>query len=450
VAPPTPSRIAALDTLRAVRGGALAGRAFDAAARALNPRDRAWTRELVYGTLRLRGRLDFRIAQYSKRSLDALDADVLDVLRLGAYQLLEMGGVPPYAAVSQSVELAKRAAGRGAGGFVNGVLQSLRRAGAHSTFPAFDADPIAHLTTWGSHPQWLVERWLARFGAADTRRLVDANNRRPELYLRVLGEPEAGRARLAACGTVVAAVRGVPRALHVPDAEVGTALAEAPVIVQDPAAGLVVTYADVAAGGVVLDLAAAPGGKSLGLAGERPGRRPALVVASDVSAARLERVRLNLERLRRAPPQGLGDLDLALVVADGRRPPFRGADAVLLDAPCTGTGTLRRHPDGRWRIGPPDLAALVQLQRELLDAAAALVRPQGLLVYATCSLEPEENELQVRGFLERRPDFVIDAGDAVTAPFAGNDGALYVLPHRDGWDGAYAARLRRRGSDHAR
>jgi 16S rRNA (cytosine967-C5)-methyltransferase len=430
---PTAARTVALQTLRAVRAGDLASRAFEAAAAPLPARDRAWAQELVYGTLRLRGRLDFRLAALSKRPLPKLDADILDILRLGAYQLTEMTGVASYAAVSESVEQAKRAGGRGAGGFVNGVLQSLRRSQATSTFPDFAADPVAHLVSWGSHPHWLVERWIGRWGVAATRRLVEANNTRPELYLRALDDEPRVLAALRDTGVGVEPVPGAPSALRMVEGSLAAALAAAAVIVQDPAAGLVVTYTGDVAGRTVLDLTAAPGGKALALAAHAR-----FVVAADVSAGRLERARQNVQRLA-----AFGDVPLALVVADGRRPPVRSADVVLIDAPCTGTGTLRRHPDGRWRIGPDDLAALVLLQQDLLDAAAELVTPGGLLVYSTCSLEPEENEEQVASFVARHRNFRLEAGPPVPMDVVRRDGALEVLPHVHGWDGAFAARLRR-------
>jgi 16S rRNA (cytosine967-C5)-methyltransferase len=422
----------------------LAGRAFESAAARLDARDRAWTQELVFGTLRLRARLDHRLASLSSRPLARLDADILDILRLGAYQLSEMGGVPSYAATSQAVELARRAGHRGAAGFVNGVLQSLRRAGEPSTFPDFDADPAGWLSTWGSHPGWLVERWLARYGPAEARGLVDANNERPELYLRALGEVQQVRELLAAAGVRTEPVVDAPASLRVVEGSVADALAAAPVIVQDPAAGLVATYVAAAEGARIVDLAAAPGGKALALAAA--GTEPRIVAAADVSRSRLARLQENVVRLAAAPvPADMPRraLPVALVVADGRQPPFRPVDVVLLDAPCTGTGTLRRHPDGRWRIGPSDLAALVVLQRALLDAAAGLVAAGGLLVYSTCSLEPEENEEQVESFLDRHIEFEIEAGPDLGGGFVRADGTLAVLPHEHGWDGAYAARLRR-------
>jgi 16S rRNA (cytosine967-C5)-methyltransferase len=434
VAAPTPGRIAALQTLRAIRAGDLADRALDAATRSLDARERAWTHELVYGTLRLRGRLDHILAQHSSRPLDTLDPDVLDILRIGAYQLIEMHGVPEYAAVSATVDLATRHARRAAG-FVNAVLQSLRRAPAASTFPSLDDQPGLHLAAWGSHPRWLVERWIARYGAESTARLTEANNRRPELYLRALGDDvDAVVAALAAHGIETEPFALLPRALRVTSGTAAAALDAAPVIVQDPAAGLVVSFiGDVPAR--VVDLAAAPGGKSMALAGDSPAA-DRLVVAADISAKRLRRVLENRQRL------GPFAESVVPVVADGRAPPFSSAGLVLIDAPCTGTGTFRRHPDGRWRVTAGDVAALAGLQAELLEAAAPIVEPGGLLVYATCSLEPEENEVQVEAFLDRHPEFMLEAG---TAPAGVLDarGMLHVLPHEHGVDGAFAARLRR-------
>ncbi|HEX8274940.1 MAG TPA: transcription antitermination factor NusB [Longimicrobiaceae bacterium] len=431
----TPTRLAALETLRRVRDGDLADRALDREVGGLEERDRAWTQELVYGTFRLRGRLDFLLDALVRGGTAALDADVLDVLRLGAYQLLEMGSVPPYAAVSQSVELAREAGEGRASGLVNGVLQSLRRRGGEIRFPDRGRDPVGWLAAWHSHPRWLVERWVRLWGVDDAEALLEADNLRPELYLRPLrvGVPEA-RARLEAAGVVAEEVAFSPDSLRVhPPAGAHEALAAVPAVVQDPAAALVVRYAAVPEGALVLDVAAAPGGKALGMA-----ERARFVAAADLSWRRLRRVRENAGRV--GEPVGC-------VVADARLPPFRpgAAELVLLDAPCTGTGTFRRHPDGRWRVREEDLAALVRLQREMLDAAAGLVRPGGWLVYSTCSLEPEENGDQVDAFLGAHPEFAMDpAGGAVDDGLLDAAGRLVVLPQRTGVDGAFAARMRRR------
>ncbi len=429
----TPARLASLDALRRVREGVLADRALEAAAAALPVRDRAWVQELVYGTLRLRGRIDHLLDALARQGTAAIDPDVLDVLRLGAYQLREMGSVPAYAAISQSQELIRAAGSARAAGFVSGVLHTLERKGDQLRFPDPLADPAGYLSTYGSHPRWLVERWLHRWGVDGARALVAANNARPELYLRPLGiGREEAAARLLEIGADAEPVDFSATSLRVlSSATVAEILAVIPAVVQDPAATMVVEYAAVPQGARVLDLCAAPGGKALGLA-ERAG----FVAAADLSPRRLRRVRENASRLA-------WDKRVGVVAADGRHPPFRSADLVLLDVPCTGTGTLRRHPDGRWRLREDHLSALTVLQRSLLDSAAAVVRPGGWLVYSTCSLEQEENEVQVKAFLERHPEWAVDPPGTVPAELLDERGCLYVLPHRENVDGSFAARLRR-------
>lgn len=423
--------------LRAVRRGVLADRALHQAQSGLAARERAWLHELAYGVLRLRGRLDRRIAEVTRRPLEAVEAELLDVLRLGVYQLTEMGGVPSWAAVNESVELAKPR-GKAAAGFVNGVLKAVSRADPEAGFPDAVTDPVGYLVEWGSHPRWLVERWVERWGLEGTRRLVAANNERADLFLRPLGVAvEDALGRLGAVGLEGEAVGGLNAIRLGPGASVEAALAAVPAVVQDPAAGLVVDCAGATDGAIVADLCAAPGGKAIALAVGREGSRPRRVLAADLSARRLRRLRENAARV--------GGLDLDVVVADGRAPAFDRADVVLVDAPCSGTGTLRRHPDARWRISAADIESLARLQDELLAGAAAVVAPGGLLVYATCTLESEENEERVTAFLRRHPDFEAEACVEVGAGFRDASGWLRVLPHVHGFNGAFAARLRRRG-----
>ncbi|MCI0437138.1 MAG: hypothetical protein L0271_26410 [Gemmatimonadetes bacterium] len=428
----TPARLAALATLRDVRAGILADRAVRRAADTLPRRDRSWTRELVFGTLRLRGRLDHALASVVHRPLESVDSEVLDVLRLGAYQLLEMRSVPVYAAVSQSVDLVKLTS-RAAPGFVNAALNALARARDHVAYPAFTGDPVASLTTRGSHPEWIVRRWIDVFGAAATRLLVEANNARPGRYVRPIGRSVAeALSALQAAGIGAEDVTGAPDAIRVTGKGNPAAwLAATPAIVQDPAAGLVARYVAAPAGSLIVDLCAAPGGKAIALA---DATRNAYVVAADVSAGRVRRLRANLHRLESLP--------VCVVVADARRPPVRDATVVLLDAPCTGTGTFRRRPDARWRLRPADLRTLCLRQAELLDGAARIVRPGGLLVYATCSIEREENDDQVDAFLERNPEFASMPPDTRMTGLD-QDGRLRLFPHVHGFDGAFAARLRR-------
>jgi 16S rRNA (cytosine967-C5)-methyltransferase len=432
----TPPRRAALDAVRATRRGELLDRAADSAFRGLDPRDRAWAQELAYGTIRWRGRLDHALAGFVRGSLDALQPDVLDVLRLGAYQLLEMGGVPAYAAVAQSRELVRDAGAPRAASLVAGVLHALDRGRDEVRFPDERVDPVGYLANAGSHPRWLVERWIRRWGAEAAGALVDANNRVPDVWIRPVGmeaSTTAARLRDAGIRTEASAISGAALRL-VPPFSVAEVLGLVRAVVQDPAAALVVDYAAAPAGGSVLDLCAAPGGKSAGLS-ERAGS----VLACDVSARRIRRVVENVGRLDLAAR-------IAIVVADARRQPVRegSMEMVLLDAPCTGTGTFRRHPDARWRISPEDVGSLTALQRELLDAAARAVRVGGWLVYSTCSVEEEENEVQVQRFLDDHPGWTLDPDLRSVGPdVLDARGFLVVLPHIHGVDGAFAARLRR-------
>ncbi len=406
--------------------------AFADAAPALEPRDRAFLQELLFGTSRLQGRLDHLLARRVKGGLERLDPPVLEALRLGAYELLYMDGVPAYAARSQAVELATEAAGRGAGGLVNAVLRRVAEDGdGPERFPDPEADPAGFLATWGSHPRWLVERWLARWSFEEVRALVEADNAVPDLHLVPLDrEPGEAVAALAAAGIEAEAVEP-GRCLRL---ERGTdpvaALDVLPSIVQDPGANLVVAYADPPADGRLIDVCAAPGGKALALS-----RRASYTSAADRSGVRMGLVRQNVDRTGSR---------MGMVVADATRPPFRPVEAVLVDAPCTGTGTLRRHPDGRWRLSPGDPERLAGLQRAILRAVAPLVRPGGYLVYSTCTLEPEENERQIETFLTEHPEFSMEPTSAVPAPYVDGRGFLRVLPQRSGFDGAFAARLRRR------
>lgn len=400
----------------------------------LSEADRRLTQELAYGVLRLRGRLDHLLRPLVRGGLERLDRDVMDILRLGAYQLLELDRVPPYAAVSDAVEMAKASAGRGAGSLTNAVLRRVSREHADSCpFPERESDPVGYLATWGSHPRWLVERWLARAPLEEIERLVVYNNARPAMHLSVIDRPEDALEQLRAAGIAAERVALAPASLRIDSSELLRALGLVRAIVQDPGAAAVLDYMALDPGSRVVDLCAAPGGKAALLAA-----RGHAVFAFDVARTRLARIletrsRLDLPRLH-------------VVQADSTRLPLSRAEVILLDAPCTGTGTLARHPDGRWRLEAGDLEALAGLQRRLLDAAANALEPGGTLVYATCSLEPEENEEQVEEFLKRHADFGLEAPgqDRIASELLGADGELRVLPQRHGMDGAYAARLRRR------
>lgn len=382
---------------------------------------------------RLRGRLDHLIGQHVDRGLASVDSTVHEILRLGAYQLLYMDGVPDYAAVSESVDQVRSSAGPRPAGFANAVLRKVERAGAgKENFPDPACDRSGYLATWGSHPRWLVDRWVAVWGADDAESLIEADNQRPSTCLVFLeGSPAEAVQRLATAGIEAREVGMGSACVRLENrGEVAAALAAMPAcIVQDPAANLVSRYADVPSGTIVADLCAAPGGKVLALSD-----RPQQILTADRSESRIRMVRENARRTGRT---------VTLLVADALHPPVRGADVVLLDVPCTGTGTLARHPDARWRLSEESIPQMAELQSGMLAAAADVVGPSGLLVYSTCSLEPEENWERVEAFLGTRSDFSVEATDAVPAGHLDEHGCLSIAPHETGFDGSFAARLRK-------
>ena len=419
-------RVAAYGVLRDVSGGAYADRSAALRFESLSPADRRLAQQLAFGAIRLQGRLDVELKALTGRPLKSLDPAVLDALRLGLFQVRETR-IPAHAAVSSTLDAVRGMVSAGARGLLNAVLRRAAREGLNEQlFPTLEADPVGHLVAWGSHPEWLVRRWLERWPLAEVSRLVENDNRPPSVTLRLLDAPVSREDWERLASLSLERIDGHPRMARLIRGTPREAMREAHAIVQDPAASSVVDYVSRRLEGPVLDACAAPGGKTLGLwfaSSARP------IIAADVQLERLRQVR------RGAVAAGAEPL---MLVMDARFPATRAVRSVILDVPCSGTGVLRRRPDARWRVSSGKFEALVLRQRELLEAAAAVVEPGGLLVYATCSLEPEENERQVDGFLARHPEFERDANGSTD----GKD--LFIAPWKDDTDGAFASRLRKR------
>ncbi|MBC7843337.1 MAG: 16S rRNA (cytosine(967)-C(5))-methyltransferase RsmB [Gemmatimonadaceae bacterium] len=440
----TESRIAAAEVLAALRGGTLLDGAFERVTTALDPRDRRWVQELVYGLLRSRGWIDSILAPRITGGLARLDADLGDLLRLGAYQLLSMGSVPAYAAIAQTVELAKRRHGIGASKLVNAVLRRIDRerelpavatpAGAAAALDR-NHDHTERMAVRTSHPRWLLERWIGAWGKDATDRLTAHNNGEAPIIVRPFGiTRDELHAILHERGVETIPTPLLADGLQLPPGVALTQLGafqRGQLYVQDSGSALVVQYGHVPSGDVAADLCAAPGGKTLALV-----QAGARVIASDRSSARLQRLHANLERMQ------VTSVDVREM--DATAPTLEQVDAILVDVPCTGTGTFRRHPDARWRLRVSDIALLPVLQRDILAAASSCVKPGGLLIYSTCSLEREENDAVVNEFLADDDAFVLEPPPAGVVPDAVLDhGMLRVLPQDHGVDGAFAARLRR-------
>ncbi len=439
-------RVAARILERVDAEQAFADQALDAGIEGagLSARDAGLATEIVLGVLRWRRLLDALLAPHSKRRLDRLDPRVLTLLRMTAYQIVFLERVPAWAAVDDAVTLARPRAKPGAPEFVNAVLRAFARRGAPERRPLLPADPVDALAVRCSFPTWLAARWVARYGADEAERLMLAMNTRPPLTVRVnlaRTTRELAQTRLRQEERLETQLtRYAPEGLVV---EHGTppgawaAFRSGDVVPQDEASMLVSRLLEPRPGEAVADVCAAPGTKTTHLATlmTDSGR----VIAFDPHRGRLALVAESAARL------GLHAIETHAGEVEALARGFAGScDRVLVDAPCSNLGVLRRNPEVKWRRAPEDLARAQARQRRILAAAAVMVRPGGRLVYATCSLEPEENDEVVREFLAAHPGFGVDR-PLETPIELDAAGVLRCLPHRHGTDGFTAIRVRRAG-----
>jgi len=444
-AKPLPARELALQILVATESrSAYSDRLLETRLReaGLPPEEAHLVTALVQGVLRRRGTIDHHLAAFARENWNGLPAWIKGALRLGAYQLLFMDRIPKSAAVHESVELAKKYGHPGTAGLANAILRRLA-GGERAPLPDPALYPIEHLAASRSHPRWIVERWVARFGREEAERLLEANNEEASVTVR----PNLARAsedailnRLRSEGFQPEPARNggsvwVVRGGFVPSRS--PSFRDGLISLQDEAEAAVVPILAPAPGERILDLCAAPGGKS------------AQIAEAIGSAGWLHALERHQTRARALRENLIGRLRagrVSVTCGDGTSPPFRGTfDRVLVDAPCSGLGVLRRRADARWRKGESGIASMAALQPRLLDAGAALVRRGGVLVYSVCSLEPEETHDVVELFLRAHPDFVQENVDPYLPPgFRSGAPHLSATPHRHGTDGVFAARFRRR------
>lgn len=437
----SPARLAAFEILLRVEDGAYASVLLASREEELKPQDRALCRELVMGVLRRQLWLDRLIEYYASRKVADLDAAVRVVLRLGLYQLRFLSRVPASAAVNESVNLVHFARLRSAGGLVNAVLRRATR--EPEVDPAkLIVDPIEQVAVSTSHPAWLIKRWTKAFGAEEAEAFARANNEPAPVAFRVVSNRarEAGVCdRLRQAGAELVPSKVTKGAWRITGGRslLAELVAEGQVYLQDEASQLVAQVVEVRPGQRVLDLCAAPGSKATQIADLA--RDSATIVAADVHEHRLRAV------VSTAKSHGLRSIHS--VALDGLQPLPLGEssfDRVLVDAPCSGTGTLRRNPEIRGRISTADIEDLSWRQKQLLFNAARAVRSGGRLVYSTCSVETDENEDVVKTFLENNETFELSELP-LDSSLLTSLGAARTWPHRQGTDGFFICAFERKG-----
>ena len=442
------ARTKALDVLiHGAKRGSPTGPLFDemvAQDLHLTDRDKAFAREVVYGVLRWQERLDWIISAYSHIKPHRMERAVITILRMGAYQLLFMDRVPSRAAVDESVKLAKGIKKKDAAPFINGILRGIAEERKEVSYPNLQSDPLNHIATLHSHPLWIVRRWVEQWGAEETIALCQADNQIPPFTVRV-NTLKASREEVLD-QLRAEKIRAIPTSFS----PVGIVISDPPPLttwgllqsgllqVQDEAAQLVSLLLTPQPGERVLDLCAAPGGKTTHLAQlmEDQGE----IMAMDVSQNKLGLLQENCRRLGIALVQTM--------THDATTPlPFPRAsfNRVLVDVPCTGLGTLRRNPDGKWRVKEADIPRLQKIQRAILAQASTMVKKEGVLVYSTCTMTSEENEGVIEAFLSERKEFRLEDVSPSLPPgcecLVDSTGYLRTLPSRHGMDGFFAARI---------
>ncbi|CAG7603857.1 Ribosomal RNA small subunit methyltransferase B [Paenibacillus solanacearum] len=411
----------------------------------LDKQDAGLATELVYGTVQRLNTIDYFLEPFVNKGVGKLEPWVRSLLRLSLYQLLYLDRIPDHAVVNEAVGIAKRRGHQGISGMVNGVLRSVIRGKAELVLPA-DLPADRRIALAHSHPEWMVRRWIAQFGEAAAERICAANNTPPRVSIRANllklgavalaerlrdGGLEAEPSAVSPAGVIV---RGGGNMALTPEYAAGL------YSVQDESSMLVAEWVDPQPGERVLDCCAAPGGKTAHLA-EKMGESGE-IIACDMYEHK--------EKLIRDQAQRLGLKSIRTITTDARQLSDRFAagsfDRILLDAPCSGLGVIRRKPDMKWEKRESELADICKIQRELLEAVHPLLKPGGVLVYSTCTIEAAENEEMVRGFLAAHPEFEpeLPPGDAGPLTDRSREGAVQIMPYDFGSDGFFIARLRKR------
>ena len=408
----------------------------------LTEQDRRFTTELVYGTIKAGETLDWMVGRYVNRSLDKISPVILNIIRLGMYQLFFLDKVPASAACNQSVELAKKYGHVGTVKFVNGVLRNAARNPERVVYPDKEAELERYLALKYFHPQWIVKRWIERLGREQTEALCEINNSTPFLSLRT-NTLKVSREELLQIlfqeGVEASPSEQVPEGVicrTFPSLSSLKSLQNGLFQIQDESSMLVAHVMDPKPGELIMDVCAAPGGKSTHIAALMGGQ--GTVIAGDVHEHKLSLIQENAER------SGINNIKVKAWDATqiGEMYP-QIADRVLVDAPCSGLGVLRRKPDSRWRKSEEMIQELSQLQQLILNNAAQCVKVGGVLVYSTCTTEPEENQQVIENFLTQSEGRFILQNAGQFLPQKRKEDMVQIWPHVDKMDGFFIGRLLR-------
>jgi len=423
--------------------------------RSLTSLDRAFLTELTYGVLRWRGRFDWLIRHFSKVPFEKIELEILNILRLGLYQILFLSKTPFSAAVNESAELAKGIRGKGGAGFVNAVLRSILREKEQIPYPEMSENPVLHISVVESHPAWLVRRWIGEVGLEETMKICTINNQISPLTLRT------NTLKIDRKDLMEMLRKKELKPFPCSFSEEGTLLEDSPptselpflkeglYIIQDEASQLVTSILDPKPGERILDACAAPGGKTTHIAQKMENKGE--IYALDLTRGKLGQIEEMCQRLGVKVVKTMkGDATGSLPIPKGME-----FDRVLADVPCSGFGTLRRNPDLKWRR-EEDIGRLAELQSSILRNLAPYVKEGGILVYSTCTVFHEENEDVVEGFLKGHPEFRLDPIDRVASAFiVDGESAKYrsfvqkgyfkTFPPKDKMDGFFVARVQKTG-----
>jgi 16S rRNA (cytosine967-C5)-methyltransferase len=401
--------------------------------------DKSLLFEIVHGVTRWLGRIDWILNGFYKGQFSKCIPNVKNAMRVALYQILFLDKVPDYAAVNEAVEFVKKLQGQKPADLTNAVLRNIIRSKDTIRYPEPGEDLIGYFSAYYSHPTWMVKRWINRYGKDETEKLLVANNTRPSLTIRVntlVSSIEEMKSLLESVELKYSETKYLPEFIRL---NVLTNIIDWEYFhkgyftVQDESTGLPIKLLDIQPGMRVLDLCAAPGGKTAFIADVM--KNSGEVVALDRFESRLKILQKNLTRLKVTNVK-------TLTIDSNDYEDQSGFDRVLVDAPCSGLGTLTKKPDLKWRRDLGDIRKIVNIQYELLKKGASLLKNNGIIVFSTCTIEPEENFEIINKFLEKNPNFrLINAGDSLPTELVDANSCIQTLPHVHGIDGSFSAKL---------